>query len=60
MNQIKLALLERLEINLSINNLSRVSNMEKPTIGVIGLGPVGFILAAHLAKQGEDVVVKIL
>ena len=52
------AFLERLEINLSITTLSRVSNMERPTIGIIGLGPVGFILAAHLAKQGEDIVVE--
>jgi len=29
---------------------------KKPTIGIIGLGPVGSILAAHLAKSGEDVV----
>lgn len=29
---------------------------KKPTIGIIGLGPVGSILAAHLAKGGEDVV----
>ena len=29
-----------------------------PTIGIIGLGPVGSILAAHLAKSGEDVVVE--
>lgn len=27
-----------------------------PTIGIIGMGPVGSILAAHLAKNGEDVV----
>ena len=31
---------------------------KKPTIGVIGLGPVGSILAAHLANHGEDVVVE--
>ena len=31
---------------------------KKPTIGIIGLGPVGSILAAHLAKSGEDVVVE--
>jgi 2-dehydropantoate 2-reductase len=30
----------------------------KPTIGVIGLGPVGSILAAHLAKSNADVVVQ--
>jgi len=30
----------------------------KPTIGIIGLGPVGSILAAHLAKSGVDVVVE--
>ncbi len=30
----------------------------KPTIGIIGLGPVGSILAAHLAKHGENVVVE--
>jgi len=29
---------------------------KKPTIGIIGLGPVGSILAAHLAKSGQDVV----
>ncbi len=32
--------------------------MKKPTIGIIGMGPVGSILAAHLAKSGEDVVVE--
>jgi 2-dehydropantoate 2-reductase len=31
---------------------------KKATIGIIGLGPVGSILAAHLAKGGEDVVVE--
>jgi len=31
---------------------------KKPTIGIIGLGPVGPVLAAHLAKSGEDVVVE--
>jgi len=30
--------------------------VKKPTIGIIGLGPVGSILAAHLAEGGEDVV----
>ena len=30
--------------------------MKKPTIGIIGMGPIGSILAAHLAKNGEDVV----
>ncbi|NIP67402.1 hypothetical protein GWN63_04080, partial [Candidatus Bathyarchaeota archaeon] len=30
--------------------------MSRPTIGIIGMGPVGSILAAHLAKSGEDVV----
>jgi 2-dehydropantoate 2-reductase len=30
--------------------------MKKPTIAVIGMGPVGSILAAHLARGGEDVV----
>lgn len=29
---------------------------KKPTIGVIGLGPVGSILTAHLAKRGEEIV----
>jgi len=29
---------------------------KKSTIGIIGLGPVGSILAAHLAKSGQDVV----
>jgi 2-dehydropantoate 2-reductase len=32
--------------------------VEKPTIGIIGLGPVGSILAAHLSKHGEEVVVE--
>jgi len=32
--------------------------IKKPTIGIIGLGPVGSILAAHLAKDGLDVVVQ--
>lgn len=31
---------------------------DRPTIGIIGLGPVGTILAAHLAKGGADVVVE--
>jgi len=31
---------------------------KKPTIGIIGLGPVGSILAAHLAQSGENVVVE--
>ena len=31
---------------------------KNPTIGVIGLGPVGSILAAHLAKSEVDVVVE--
>lgn len=31
---------------------------KKQTIGIIGLGPVGSILAAHLAKSGADVVVQ--
>ncbi len=31
---------------------------KKPTIGIIGLGPVGSILAAHLVAHGEDVVVE--
>jgi 2-dehydropantoate 2-reductase len=29
---------------------------KKPTIGIIGLGPVGSILAGHLVKSGQDVV----
>ncbi len=29
---------------------------KNPTIGVVGLGPVGSILAAHLASHGEDVI----
>lgn len=29
---------------------------KKSTIGIIGLGPVGSILAAHLAKSGQDIV----
>jgi len=32
--------------------------MDKPTIAIVGLGPVGSILAAHLAKGGVDVVVE--
>jgi 2-dehydropantoate 2-reductase len=32
--------------------------MKKPTVGVIGLGPVGSILATHLAGGGVDVVVE--
>ena len=32
--------------------------IKKPTIGIIGLGPVGSILAAHLTKHGENVVVE--
>lgn len=32
--------------------------MEKPTIGIVGLGPVGSILATHLARSGVDVVVE--
>jgi len=31
---------------------------KKPTVGIIGLGPVGSILAAHLAKSKVDVVVQ--
>ncbi|UCE29717.1 MAG: 2-dehydropantoate 2-reductase [Candidatus Bathyarchaeota archaeon] len=32
--------------------------MKSQTVGVIGLGPVGSILAAHLARGGADVVVE--
>lgn len=32
--------------------------LAKPAVGIIGLGPVGSILAAHLAKSGVDVVVQ--
>lgn len=32
--------------------------MEKTTVGIVGLGPVGSILAAHLVKGGMDVVVE--
>ncbi len=32
--------------------------MKRPTVGIIGLGPVGSILAAHLAGGGVDVVVE--
>ena len=32
--------------------------LDRPTIGIIGLGPVGTILAAHLAKGGANVVVE--
>ncbi len=31
---------------------------KKPTIGIVGLGPVGSILAAHLVHSGENVVVE--
>jgi len=31
---------------------------EKSTIGIVGLGPVGSILAAHLAQSGEKVIVE--
>jgi len=31
---------------------------KKPTIGIVGLGPVGSILAAHLVQGGENVVVE--
>jgi len=31
---------------------------KKPTVGIIGLGPVGSILAAHLARSEVDVVVQ--
>jgi len=36
----------------------RIMTGKKPTVGVIGLGPVGSILAAHLAKAEVDVVVE--
>ena len=32
--------------------------MKRPTVGIIGLGPVGSILAAHLVAGGVDVVVE--
>jgi len=32
--------------------------MNKPKIGIVGLGPVGSILAAHLAKGGVNVVLE--
>jgi 2-dehydropantoate 2-reductase len=32
--------------------------MKRQTVGIIGLGPVGSILAAHLARGGVDVVVE--
>jgi 2-dehydropantoate 2-reductase len=31
---------------------------KKPTVGIIGLGPVGSILASHLVRNGENVVVE--
>jgi 2-dehydropantoate 2-reductase len=48
-----------LEIH-STPNLQRGVPMarKKPTIGIIGLGPVGSILAAHLIHSGENVVVE--
>ncbi len=51
----------QLEINLTLSILldgSSSMTEKKPTIGIIGLGPVGSILAAHLAKQGENIVVE--
>jgi len=53
-----------LNLNLNVTLTKQASkgkkNMtrKKPTIGIIGLGPVGSILAAHLAKSGENVVVE--
>lgn len=32
--------------------------MKRPTVGIIGLGPVGSILATHLARGGMDVIVE--
>jgi len=32
--------------------------MNKPTMGIVGLGPVGSILVAHLAKGGVNVVLE--
>lgn len=32
--------------------------MDKPTIGIIGLGPIGSILAAHLTSGGTNVIVE--
>ena len=32
--------------------------MSKPVVGIIGLGPAGSILAAHLANGGINVVVE--
>ncbi len=36
----------------------RNMTMKKPTVGIIGLGPIGSILAAHLTQSGENVVVE--
>lgn len=46
--------------NQAINGRSNEKEMtaEGPIIGVIGLGPVGSILAAHLAKKQANVVVQ--
>lgn len=44
-----------------MGNLSKVGEKmasKNVTVGIIGLGPVGSILAAHLAKSGVDVVVE--
>lgn len=51
---------KELEINLTLSTLFGGFDMKgkKPTIGIMGLGPVGSILAAYLAKHGEDVVVE--
>jgi len=37
------------------NELNKMM-LKKQTIGIIGLGPVGSILAVHLAKSGQDIV----
>ncbi len=49
-----------LENNISTLNLLRDVSMTRKqlTLGVIGLGPVGSILAAHLIHSGQDVVVE--
>jgi len=52
--------LRRLEINPGRTTSSKGSIMKhgKPAIGIIGLGPVGSILSAHLAENGENIVVE--
>jgi 2-dehydropantoate 2-reductase len=55
----KLLLIVMLEITFCIKRACGVSmTRKKPTVGIIGLGPVGSILAAHLIRSGENVIVE--